>query len=125
MRVNCPVEGYGERWIDVPDEWLGKHAAVRDAAVAAAKDKELSATSLNFAVSVALLDDFNLPGLEGRPEHWQFDDISLRVISWVNNEVLPPFNFAERFPALSYPRLPIGLPEKVTTIQAPGDSEEE
>ena len=91
QKIMCPIEDYEESWILLPDIWLGKHAAARDAAVEAATEAGLGPTLTSFAISLALMDDHSLPGLNGNPERWDSGEVDLRVITWVNHEVLPPF----------------------------------
>jgi len=53
---------------------------------------EASGTVLsNFAVAMSLIDDWNLPGINGNPDKWDFDKVDLRVIAWVNSMVLASF----------------------------------
>jgi hypothetical protein len=86
-RYDCPREGYEECYIELPDEWQGKHSYRYDEATAKA-DKEWSASIQTFSVALALLDDWRLPGLEGNPEAWDFGAMSLSIIGWVNGVVI-------------------------------------
>ena len=78
-------------YIELPNEWLGKHARQHDEAYQKARDAELPATWRDFAVSVALLDDWYLPGLPKNPEKWDFETISLRLMAWVKVKVLSEY----------------------------------
>lgn len=75
----------------MPPVWLGEHATRRDEAVEQAQAKGLEQTLTKFAVALALLDDWNIEGLNGNPENWDFSKLDLQVISWVNNDVLEDF----------------------------------
>lgn len=89
-RFFCPYPEYPDAWIDLPDlPWLGRHAQRRDEA--SEKSKELGPTIQGFAVSVALLENWNLPGLNGNPEKWDFSLIDLRLIYWVSTTTLSDF----------------------------------
>lgn len=98
----CPIPEYGEMvpldpddesagmkivsdyYVTLPPDWMGEHAMTRDTAVDSAIEKGLTGEFLTFAVSLALADDFRLPGLEGKHERWDFNKIKLEVITWVN-----------------------------------------
>jgi len=103
----CPVHPHGEivtdedgRIIDVisdyyvtlPPRWLGRHAGIKEEAVEAGEAEKLNDTLLTFAVSLALADDYKLPGLDGKPENWDFDELALDVVTWVNYVVWRSFN---------------------------------
>jgi hypothetical protein len=96
-RFQCPFPGLENHWIDLPDlPWLGKHAQRRDEA--AEKSKELGQTLQSFAVSLALLDDWDLPGMSGNPEKWDYTGIDLRVINWVSSIVISDFALCFEIP---------------------------
>lgn len=80
-----------DAWIDVPDVFLGAHAQRRDQTIDAA-ERYNSSTITSFAVALALLDDWSIPGLNGNPDKWDFTQLDLRLIGWVIGEVLVPFN---------------------------------
>jgi hypothetical protein len=88
MRHDLPVgEGY---FIDVPDRWLGMHGRRRDETLA--KSSDLPETWRNFAVAMALLDDWFLPGLPKNPDGWELDKIELPLMIWVTHHVLTSYN---------------------------------
>ena len=99
-RYQCPREGYQECYIDLPDEWLGEHSYRYGEAIEKA-DKAWSDTLQTFAVSLALLDDWRLPGLEGNPESWDFAKLPLSVIGWVNGVTMGSYNQCFIFPKVS------------------------
>jgi len=88
-KIYCPLPEYREAWVELPPEWLGLHAKQRDEV--AENKGELSSTELNFAIAIALLDNWDLPGLGGNPENWDFSQLSLPLIAWINQEVLTSF----------------------------------
>ena len=96
-KIDCPfLEG---SYILLPEKWLGKHAARRDEAIEQCHNKKMGETLTRFAVAMVLLDDWNLPGLTGNPEQWDFERIDLTLIAWVTNAVLPDFFECLAFPA--------------------------
>jgi hypothetical protein len=99
MRIQSPYDP--AHFIEFPNEWLGKHAKRHDEAVAASQD--MPATWREFACAMALLDDWNLPGLPKNPEKWDFGAMSLRVMAWVKNEVLLSYYRCFQVPKNSSP----------------------
>lgn len=95
----CPVPGFDGRtqddipeyYVTLPAQWLGEHTAVYDAAVERIKDRGYSNAVATFIVSLALTDDFMLPGLNGKltgdNEGDKSNRMSLDVIAWVNEVV--------------------------------------
>jgi len=96
----CPIPGYDGLkdddspvyFVELPDKWLGKHTIVKDAALDSADTQGFNNTYTTFAVSLALTDNFVLPGLEGKPETWDFGELDLELITWVNHVVWGSFN---------------------------------
>lgn len=86
-RFDCPHEGYEAYYIELPDEWLGEHSYRYEEASSKVEDK-WNATIRTFSVSLALLEDWRLPGLEGNPESWDFAKMPLSIIGWVNGIVI-------------------------------------
>ena len=89
-QIDCPITNYPGAYIVLPDQWLGYHAQRRDQAVEAAQNYK-SGTMTQFAVSMALLEEWNIPGLAGNPEKWDFTKLDLSIIAWVNEVVLSDF----------------------------------
>lgn len=96
-KIPCPIPGYDETgendqprfYVTVPDEWLGEHTEAYAAAMDAVTKSGLikRAQYSNFAISLALADDYRLPLLEGKPENWPddiFPKFPLQVMAWVN-----------------------------------------
>lgn len=121
-RRDCPWPQYSGAYIDLPDEWLGLHARRRDEAVEKARAAGLSSTIRDFAVSMALLDDWHLPGLNGNPDRWDFDQVGLPLIAWVNSETLIDFSSCWAIPKNSLPPSPSGLTEGMSD-EANGSTE--
>ncbi len=124
QRLDSPIPQHADAWIELPDEWLGKHATRRDEAVESANEQGLSGTLGNFAVSLALLDNWSLPGLNGPADKWDFEKLPLSIITWVNGATITPFLAASSFPLLSSMPLLTGLREAAAT-KSDGSSEEE
>ena len=95
MRVTYP--GDEEYWIELPDVWRGSHAQRRDEVIAQ-QGERYGATLLDFAISMALLDDWNVPGMSGNPDRWDTADFPLTLIAWVNQTVLLSFLACWTFP---------------------------
>ena len=123
-RKECPWPEFKDSWIDLPDKWYGEHAERRDSAAAAAKEKGLGVTLTDFAISMAVLDDWNLPGLNGNPEKWDFNSLDLELIIWVNNTTLLDYMKCWAIPKNSLPPSPNGLTEEAAETEAPGTLEE-
>lgn len=88
MRIKYPRDQ--QYWIDIPDVWLGRHAQARDVA----REKtgtRYGETLTNFVISMALLDDWNLPGLSGNPDKWNVEELPLQLIVWVSVTVTSAF----------------------------------
>ena len=100
VRVQCPLPEFPDAWIDLPDTWLGKHAQRRDETIEKSPAK-WGVTLISFAVSMALLDDWSLPGIEGNKEKWDFEVIELGIIGWVNSIVLTEFQACFEVPKVS------------------------
>ena len=124
-RKDCPLPDLEKAFVILPDEWFGIHAVRRDQAVNEFAKYE-SQTLLYFGIALALVDDWGgIPGLEGKPEKWDFTKLPLEVIAWVNDVVLSDFNMAFIVPKNSLSPSPSG--SMATTpgdlIKAPGKSE--
>lgn len=102
--VGCPWPQYPDCTIELPDEWLGEHAQRRDQAIeAAAEYKSESITRLS--VAIALLENWsNLPGIDGPPEQWDFTQVPLEILSWLDEAVLGDFAKALTVPKVSSDR---------------------
>ena len=87
-RIEYPTDDFPNAWVDLPDTWQGLHAERRDNA---ARQGNMGTTLTGFAVSLALADDWSLPGLNGNPENWNFEEIDLRLIAWLNQVVVGDF----------------------------------
>lgn len=116
IREECPIEdeindalieaGVIEKpmhiYIDLPDRWFGVHQDRRDAALLQA-EKYGGDTLKLFAMSLASLDNWSLPGLAGNPEQWDFLKLDLRLIFWVNNMVQAAYFEMRVIPKKSLP----------------------
>lgn len=124
-RKDCPWPDFPEAWIELPDKWYGEHADRRDSAVEKANEIGLIGTLRDFAVSMALLDNWSLPGLNGNPEKWDFKAVDLPIITWVNTTTLVDFMKNWAIPKNSLSPLPSGLTETMKSEEASGDSTRE
>lgn len=100
-RVGCPNPKYPKAFVELPDEWLGIHAQRRDEAAEQAEKQGHADTLTQFAVSLSLCDEWRIPGLEGKPENWDFLELPLDMIDWVNSVVLSDFAKAFYVPKVS------------------------
>lgn len=128
--IPCPLPGLNGvdengrplHYITLPDEWLGVHANRRDKALEQSIEKGNGGTVTNFAIAMSLLDDWNLPGLQGNPENWDFGKVKLSLIGWVNTAVLPDYTKCFVVPKNSFAPLPNGQTAQATT-ETDGNSE--
>ena len=118
-RVQCTIKDFEEFWIELPDEWLGYHAQRRDDAVRVLDEKkpDMGETLRKFSVSLALLDDWSLPGLSGNLENKDFEELSLSIIGWVNLVTLNSFGACFVLPKVSLSQSPAGLMRSEETSQ--------
>lgn len=100
-KILCPLPEYGEEtesgewasdyFVVVPDRWLVRHAVRRDEVLDKWGDELGNTDGLKFAISMALADDWNLPGLGGNPENWDFSEFDLEIARWVNSVIFDSF----------------------------------
>lgn len=98
--IPCPIPGYNHidqesgpvYWVALPDKWLGLHSVKRQAAYDALQKRGVTdQTIVNFAIAIALLDDWALPGVSGNRDAWDLEQIGLPVMGWVSDTVLTEF----------------------------------
>lgn len=89
MRIDCPFAD--DSYIELPDTWKGIHALRHDEAIEKAQKANMPETWRSFSVSMALLDNWQLPGLNGNPDKWDLAELDLRVMAWVKNVTLPAY----------------------------------
>lgn len=96
-RFDCPVEGFEDVYVELPEHWLGKHVILRDQAIEASKD--LGSMELtNLVVNLNLVEGFgNIPGIKGtEPEKWRPEETPLAIMAWlietVTNDYLAAYN---------------------------------
>jgi hypothetical protein len=112
-----------DTWIELPAEFTGRDVVRRDKAVEKLKDSGRGITLDNFMVSVALLQNWQLPGLGGNVEQWNIEELPLKVIAWVNGVVLGEFQKCFLFPRHSLRPSVNGLKETIANGEAPGTLE--
>ncbi len=95
-RHQCPWPDWADVWIETPAVWLGRHGQRYAEAAAKAREAGLRGAPAEFSAYLALLDNWQLPGLNGPPERWDVLELPLAVLAWVNSVVGPLFlaNFA-------------------------------
>jgi hypothetical protein len=125
--VGCPFERWAGTEIELPDEWLGIHAQIRDEAADAGVESGLdrkSITLFQFALSLALLEDWRgIPGLDGPPENWTFEDVPLEIIGWINLVCLGEFMACFEVPKKALSPSDSGKKEIATATSQDGASE--
>jgi hypothetical protein len=120
-RIPCPWPLYAGAWLDLPDEWLGKHALAYDEALDKAREAGLSRIATNFALSLALLDNWELPGIGGNPDGWQFAELPLPLIGWIIAAVLEDYNQCWQVPKNSYRPSQTGAAANESADPEPGE----
>lgn len=127
--IPCPIPGYDkidpergpEYWIALPDEWIGLHSVKRAAASEALIKRGVTDGVIQeFAIAIALLDDWQLPGVSGNRDAWNLEAIGLSVIGWVKDTVLTEFLACFDVKKKYYPMLQPGWTKK--TMPSPGSS---
>jgi hypothetical protein len=101
-------------WVDLPDRWLGEHQQRRDSALAES-EKYKSPTLTRFAQSIACLDEWELPGMGGNPENWDFAKMDLHLIIWVIGVVEASYNQLYFIEKKLSPPSPNGATEEAET----------
>lgn len=88
--IRSPFKDSPDDWILLPPKWLGIHAIRYEEAATEANKSPIgkSLTLTNFAIAMALLEDWNIKGLGSKPENWDFEQIDLAVIAWITNFTL-------------------------------------
>lgn len=102
-KIDCPHPDYPKAFIVLPKEWLGRHAILKDEAMAKSEHYN-SPDMTDLAVCLAILDDWgNIPGLEDRanPQSWDFRKVPVPILSWMTKEVLTDLSLAYTVPKVS------------------------
>lgn len=109
-RVGCPFSKWPEAWVELPDEWLGRHIGKRDEAVANAIDRGIeSSTLIQFAIALALAENWGgIPGLDGPPEKWDFAQVPAEIIGWLNRVIVGSYDECFQVPKASSSQSPNG-----------------
>jgi hypothetical protein len=91
-RFDCPIPEYEGGWIEIPDTWLGKHANKRDEIVNNAPE-DAQQTAVNWMVATGLMEQWGgIEAMNGNPDKWNFDEISLELIAWITQTVNGSYN---------------------------------
>lgn len=89
-RFNFPENE--QAFIELPDRWQGEHLLRYQEAGSKLENSPLPAMLANFARHIALLENWQLDGMTGHPEKWDFKHADLRQVLWVNTLVSADFN---------------------------------
>ncbi len=100
MRIDCPLDDGKEYHVTIPDVWLGLHYHAYLDAMESAKD--VRGVLQKFIVSIAICDDFHLPGLTGKAENWDLMKCDLRLMVWVSQSVVDNFTSCFVVPKKKY-----------------------
>ena len=91
-KLMCPIKGFEDVSVTLPQHWLGEHCIKRDAAVLASKDyKNIEIT--NLSVSLHIADSWeNIPGVPGQdPKDWALEKTPITIMAWLGEVVLSDF----------------------------------
>ena len=121
-RIDCHFRDDGT-FVTLPDEWLGVHQIRHDKVIESLVDKNYPPKIHDFIVSMALLDDWQLPGMPANPSEWDVEKVPNNVMVWVFEVVYPSYKASFIVPKKKSPPSLNGQPEAVTMTQAPGTSE--
>lgn len=86
----------GDHFVAIPAVWRGKHLEKKDAAIAAAVSAGYTGDLLDFIVSLALLEDWSMPGLTGNRDQWDIREMTAEAIYFVISAVMPSLQAARR-----------------------------
>ena len=91
--LKCDYKGYEHVKAYLPDEWLGKHAILRDQTMQAAQQQYPdNAMFINICIALALVEKIEgVTGLEGDPKEWDLEQVPLAVLNWLEDVVLGDF----------------------------------
>lgn len=82
MAIQSPFADQPDMWLLLPAKWRGEHAQRYESA--RDKAQELGWVLSTFAGAMAILEDWNISGLNGNPENWDFTQVDLATIGWIN-----------------------------------------
>lgn len=119
-RIDCTISGFENAFVVLPDEWLGEHLARRDRAIA--KHSEMRSAALTeFGVALALAEDWGgIPGLDGNPENWDFEQMSAKIINWFTQIVISDFRTCFEIPKVTSSPSPNGSTVPEAMERQPG-----
>lgn len=95
-RIDYPLEENNDYYVVIPDRWLGSHYLNYLEATEAANGAK--GVIKRFAMSIAICDDYKLPGLDGKPERWDLSKCDLQLMAWVASVVIVDFEACFIFP---------------------------
>lgn len=79
-------------YVDIPDRWLGMHYfAYIDAVEVTQANEKARGIVQKFILSIAICDNYHLPGLTGKPEQWDYAQVDLTLMAWVSKVVYNDF----------------------------------
>ena len=108
--IPCPIPGFTETlqdgrpvyFVELPERWLGEHEERRSATIAKLYGAGVTVEHwLRFAGSLAVVEDFNLPGVKKNSTDWDFSIIDLELMAWVNavvwDDIMDCFNVKKKY----------------------------
>lgn len=80
--------------ITLPKDFLGKHQIRYSQAIEGGTEAGLPALFTNFGAALAILDDWQIPGLSHNPAEWDFEEIPINVMAWIAEVTLTKYEAA-------------------------------
>ena len=118
-------DDYPGAFIELPDEFLGRHVKLYRQAMDAAEEAELPMLLARFTTAIHLLDDWKLPGVPGQnPDNWDIDQTPIQLMARVNDVTLRTFNACFDVPKGSSEPSQPGPEEAAEKAIAAGGSEQ-
>lgn len=99
-KFGCPVPDYDGTeengnplyYVKPPDRWLGKHTEAYADALDFLEGKKFPRPYIDLVFSLAIADDWRLPGMGMNRAEWDFSELPLDVIAWANYHLVASYN---------------------------------
>ncbi|MCP5016872.1 MAG: hypothetical protein GY938_16630 [Ketobacter sp.] len=90
-----PPSGFKENgdpvhYIVLPPKWKGEHKEILEIAIDAAA--KTNSTYRQFAISVTLLENWDMPFMTGNPQNWNYAQFDLNVLEFVEQIVTADYS---------------------------------